>query len=218
MNLDEKSRTWLHRLVWIVFGIVLLQGMFRCPGIRLGPVVSGTLPIVGDIAGVVTASVGFTWRCAMAADRGHCGPSGADPVARPRPGLARGRPHRGYRHQDVLPAAVPPDVQVSDHATYSGLAQKLVRGEPCTHGQYLRLLAARLSVFLCGGILAVRRASLGNRAGQSRALRGDLGRHLEAGKAISGESAARIAIALIAVWPNLVISTSLAKKSCCWRC
>ena len=65
MNLGEKSRTWLQRLVWIVFGIVLLQGMFGVPEYAWDPLFPGRYPIVGDVAGVVTAGVGFTWRCAM---------------------------------------------------------------------------------------------------------------------------------------------------------
>ena len=59
MIFGEKSRTWLQRLVWIVFGFVLIQGMFGVPHYAWVLLFPERLPIVGLVAGVITAGVGI---------------------------------------------------------------------------------------------------------------------------------------------------------------
>ena len=101
---------------------------------------------------------------------------------------------------------------MSDHATYSELAQKLARGEPYyTSGTYA-YWPPGYPFFLAAGywLFGVHPWVIG--LGNLVLYVGTALVTWKLGKMISGESAARIATALIAVWPNLVMSSSLAKK------
>lgn len=213
MTLGEKSMTWLQRLVWIVFGIVLLQGMFGVPHYAWALLFPEHYSAVGVVAGAVTASVGVY----LALRYGAL----IEAIADRWVGTLSHIPARTWLAGVLIVGIVirigwlllyPPDVQVSDHATYSELAQKLVRGEPYYTGNTYAYWPPGYPFFLAAGywLFGVHPWVIG--LGNLVLYAGTSVVTWHLGKAMSGESAARVATALIALWPNLVISTSLAKK------
>lgn len=205
-----ESRAGLVRVVWLAFGAILVQTLFFVPKLSWDLAVGS--PAYGTLLGfaVAFAALATIWR--FSESIGAVVARMADATLRvPRFHWLAGMLVLGIALRFGWAVFFPPQ-QMSDHGTYSLLAWKLVNGEPYFTGGtysywppgYPFFLVPFYALFGPGG-WAIALANCVLYAGtllvtHRLALR------------FSDEGAARIATGLLAVWPNLVVSASVAQK------